>query len=46
MTSKMSSDLKLASIVRLRRLMHTPIGRVALWTDLVYSGQEARPKRD
>ena len=46
MTSKMTSDLKLDSIVRLRRMMHTPIERLALGTDLVYSGQQARPKTD
>ena len=28
-----------ASIVRLRRMMHTPIERLALWTDLVWSGR-------
>ena len=34
MTSKMTLDLKSASIVRLRRMMHTPIERLILWTDL------------
>ena len=37
MKSKMTSDLKSASIVRLRRMMHTPIERLAQWTDLVLS---------
>ena len=39
MTSKMTSDLKSASLVRLRRTMHTPIERLALWTELVWSGR-------
>ena len=34
MTSKMTSDLKSASIVRLRRMTQTPIERLAPWTNL------------
>ena len=39
MTNKMTSNLNQASIVRLRIMMHTPIERLALWTDLMWSGQ-------
>ena len=35
MTSKMTSDLKSASIVGIRRMTHTPIERLAPWTNLV-----------
>ena len=35
MTSKVTLDLKSASIVRFRRMTHTPIERLARWTNLV-----------
>ena len=40
MTSKMTSDLKSASIVRLSRMTQTHIERLAPWTNLIWCNQD------